>query len=161
MSTEWFPCEWKYLGPKPFGRLQRLYVFLFLVLLLLISSKSIIGAFFLFVLALPSVLLYVLIRRSGKDSVIYRDMMRLPQKGDYSIARGHLFLRIPKFSESYVKPRKMIREDERTVKVTGKWPWQSYRVILSDGFECSKFIRALEVLGTKRARKGTFGNITS
>jgi hypothetical protein len=84
--------------------------------------------FWLLVFIFPVLLWYpitqIVLIRWGKrfaNEYFLRDWKGMAQIGEYSIARGHLFLRVPNITEDYVKPTSVSRIGDSTFTVRSKW----------------------------------------
>ena len=124
--------------------------------LLFVSFIIVLGLSFLnfwvLLLIVPLLLWYPIAQfvliRYGQDyanQYFLRDWKGLPQVGEYATMRGHLFLRIPKMTEVYVKPTKVMRIGETTFDVKGSW-LKRYRVFLKNEKEGVEFLNRVKSL---------------
>lgn len=148
----WYPCEWKYLGPRPFSRRVRNYFTVMLIGAVILAGISWSSPRLLLLIPLlgwPLVLSLVILHRASKDSYLYRDLKGRPFVGDYSVARRHLFLRVPNFSISYLRPRSVSSLGNRAFVVKGGL-WRNYRIELKTEDEAAKFLNDIASLNVRQ-----------
>lgn len=118
-----------------------------LVVALAISSLSLWLLLPIALLLVAPVLSLVVVRFGRGRAIEYlrRDWRGQPQDGEFSIARGHLFLRVPGMTEAYVKPTRVTQVGESTFEVRGGWR-KRYLVQLSDKPEGDGFLTELNAL---------------
>ena len=74
--------------------------------------------------------------------------MGFPDPGEYAVARGFLFLKVPNIDIQPLKPKIARRIDEKTFLVRGL-PWQRFWIYLKTKEEGDNLLQRLTAVGAQ------------